>query len=265
MKKILIAILILGLLAMEGLMVKAAETTMSQVMTGGAKSIGSDGTANLSGLTVGYTTQNATGSFAIDPKNAVGDGAKWDITMILTNFTIIGAVITTSGANSTVTTSGPYDGTYDVTSPVKKYTVQITTEGAVGVAIFKWQVDAESWTTGVTTAASVALEKGIFVAFSAATYLVGNQWQFGVDVFPYSGLTATPGSITADSGSTTGLTAGSSGTFSGSGVTSNARTLITGDYYRGMGDYAQSEGLSLAVHANSIAGTYSATAHITGL
>lgn len=264
MRKILIAILILGLLAMEGLMVQAA-TNMSQVMTGGAKSISSEGSAELSGLTVTYSTQNATGEFDIDPKTAVGDGAKWDATTTSTNFTTIGTVIKTAGANSTVGKSGTYDGSFGVTDPVKKYTVQITTGGAVGVAVFKWRVDAGTWTETVTTAASVTLEKGISVTFAAATYVIGDEWQFGVDVFPYTGLTVSPQSVTADSGSTTGLTAGSEEAMTGSGATSNAKTLITGDYYRGMGDYAQTENLSLSVHANPIAGTYSAVATVTGL
>ena len=107
------------------------------------------------------------------------------------------------------------------------------------------------------------MENGISVTFDAATYVTADEWVFGVDTFPYTGLTVTPGSISADSGSTTGMTAGSSGTLAGSGVTSDAKNLITTEDYRGMGDYAQTESLSLAVHANPIAGTYDATATIT--
>ncbi|MDP2930291.1 MAG: hypothetical protein Q8N56_01635 [bacterium] len=265
MRKILIGVLLLGLVGLQGVLVKAADTNLSQVMSAGSKSVGSAASADLSGLTATYTTQNATGNFIIDPKNAVGDGAKWDATATSTNFTTIGAVIKTVGANSTVGKSGTYDGTYGVVDPVKKYTVEITTGGAVGAAVFKWRVNAETWTETVTTAASVVLEKGISVTFATATYVIGDQWQFGVDVFPYTGLTVTPQSVTADSGSATGLTAGSAEALAGSGVTSDAKTLITGDYYRGMGDYAQTENLSLSVHANPIAGTYSAVATVTGL
>ena len=266
MKKILPLSLILGLLVFAGgLIAIAATTNLSQTMSQGSKSISSDGSAALSGLTVSYNSQDATGNFAIDPKNAVGDGAKWDATMTSTHFTATSTVITTAGSNSTVGVSGTYDGTYEVVDPVKKYTVEITTGGAVGIAIFKWRVDSGTWNENITTAASVVLEKGVSVTFDTATYVIADQWQFGVDVFPYTGLTVTPGSITADSGSATGLTAGSVEALTGSGVTSTAKTLIAGDYYRGMGDYAQTESLSLNVHANSIAGTYSAVATITGL
>lgn len=243
----------------------AATTNLSQLMSAGAKSIGSAASASLTGLTALHTAQDATGNFATDPKNAVGDGAKWDATMTATNFTATSSVITVAGSNSTVGIAGTYDGTYGVADPVKKYTIEITTGGAVGTAIFKWRVDTETWTETITTAASVLLEKGVSVTFSATTYVIADQWQFGVDVFPYTGLTVTPGSVTADSGSATGLTAGSAGALAGSGVTSDAKTLITGDYYRGMGDYAQTESLSLAVHANPLAGIYSAVVTITGL
>ena len=45
--------------------------------------------------------------------------------------------------------------------------VEITTQGAVGVAQFKWRIGDESWTTGVATAADVALgATGIHAKFT---------------------------------------------------------------------------------------------------
>jgi len=264
MRKVIALLLVLGLVSLAGgLVANAAVTNMSQTMTSGTKSVASSTPATLTGLTVTHAAQAATGSFTIDPKNAIGDGAKYDVTMTSTNFTTIGGVQKVVGSNSTVGTSGTYDGSYGVSDPVKRYEVVVTTGGAVGTAIFKWRVDAGTWTETVTTAASVLLEKGISVTFATATYVVNDAWEFGVDVFPYTGLTVTPGTITADSGSITGMTAGSTGALSDSGTTSTAKNIIATEDYRGMGDYAQTESLSLAVHANPIAGTYNATATIT--
>jgi len=264
MRKIIVLVLLFGLVGLAGgLVAKASTTDMSQTMSSGTKSVSSDATATLTGLTVSHSAQAATGSFDIDPKNTIGDGARYDVTMTSTNFTTIGGVQTVTGSNDTVGTSGTYDGSYGVSDPAKRYEIVITTGGAVDTAVFKWRVDAEAWTEDVTTAASVLLEKGISVTFAAATYVVNDAWEFCVDVFPYTGLTVTPGAISADSGSTTGMTAGSEGALSGSGTTSDAKNIIATEDYRGLGDYAQTESLSLAVHANPIAGTYNATATIT--
>lgn len=264
MRKILVLVLLFGLIGLAGgFVAKASTTNMSQTISSGTKSVSSDATATLTGLTVSHSAQTATGSFDIDPKNTIGDGASYSVTMTSTNFTTIGGVQTVAGSNDTVSTSGTYDGTYGISDPSKRYEIVITTGGAVGAAVFKWRVNAEAWTEGVTTAASVLLEKGISVTFGAATYVVDDAWEFGVDVFPYTSLTVTPGSITADSGSTSGMTAGSEGALSGSNATSDAKTLISTEDYRGMGDYAQTESLSLSVHGNPMAGTYNATATIT--
>ncbi len=264
MKKILIAILVLGLLALEGgLIVMAADTNLSQTMSSGTKSVGSAASATLGGLTVGYSVQTTTGSFDIDPQNAIGDGAKYDVTMAATNLATIGGVKVVAGSNGTVGTSGTYDGTYGVTDPVKRYGIKIAAGGAVGTATYQWRVDEGTWSTAAATAATVALEKGISVTFGTATYVVDDEWAFGADVFPYTSLTVTPGTITADSGVTTGMTAGTGGALTGLGATSDSKNLLTTEYYRGMGDYAQTESLSQSVHANSIAGAYSSVATIT--
>jgi len=264
MKKILIGVLLVVLLAIEGgLIAIAATTNLSQTMSSGTKSVASDASTTLTGLTVSHTWQTATGSFAIDPKNSIGDGAKWDVTMTTNNLTTIGPVRTVAGSN-TITTGGRYDGTYGEASPVKRYGVRIADGGAVGTATYQWRVDDGTWSAAAYTAATVILEKGVQVNFSGS-YEAGDEWAIGVDVFRYTNLTVTPGTITADSGSTVGMTAGSSGTFVGpdSQATSDPRTLITTEYYRGMGDYAQTISLSQVVHPNSIAGTYTGIATIT--
>jgi len=263
MKKILIGILILGLVVVQGLMVKAATTDLSQTMSQGTKTVASDASATFTGLTVSHTAQTATTSFNIDPKNSIGDGAKWDVTMTAKHLTAIGPVKVVAGANATVGTSGKYDGTYLVTDPVKRYGVKIIDGGAVGTATYQWRVDDGTWSATATTSAEVALEKGINVTFGAATYVANDEWAFGVDVFPYGSLNVTPEAITADSGVTTGMTAGAAENLTGTGDTSNAKTLITTQYYRGMGDYAQTVSLSQSVHANSVAGTYTSVATIT--
>jgi len=264
MKKILIAVLVLGLLAMEGgLIVMAADTNLSQTMSSGTKSVGSAASATLGGLTVGYSVQTTTGSFGIDPQNAIGDGAKYDVTMAATNLATIGGVKVVAGSNDTVGTSGTYDGTYGVVDPVKRYGIKIVAGGAVGTATYQWRTDDGVWSTAATTSATVALEKGINVTFGAVTYVANDEWAFGADVFPYTILTVTPGTITADSGVTTGMTAGAAEALTDAGATSAAKNLIATEYYRGMGDYAQTVSLSQSVHANSIAGTYGSTATIT--
>ena len=264
MRKILIAVLILGLLAIGGgLIALAATTNLSQVMSAGTKSVTSPASATLTGLTVSHSPQTTTGAFAIDPKNSIGDGAKWDVTMTATHLTTIGPVQVVAGSNATVGTSGRYDGTYGVSIPVKRYGIRIAAGGAVGTATYQWRIDDGAWSTAIATAATVALERGVNVTFGTATYVAGDEWAFGVDVFSYSSLTVAPGTITADSGSVVGMTAGTAGTSSGTGATSASRTLLTTEYYRGMGDYAQAVSLSQSVQANTIAGTYRSVLTIT--
>ena len=187
--------------------------------------------------------------------------------MTATHFTALGTVYTIAGSNNTVGASGTYDGTYGVTSPVKRYEIVITTGGGVGIATFEWRV-CDSTCGGligdVTTASSVALEKGVSVTFGAATYAVNDEWQFGVDVFPYTGLTVTPGNITILSGDT-GVSKGTAGSLTGTGSTSDAFTIMTGAVGDSTGTYRQNEGLDLTIHANSLSGTYSATATFTVL
>jgi hypothetical protein len=241
-------------------------TNMTQTISQGSKSVSADASANFSALAVSTSTQTATTSFAINPSNLVGDGASYSVTMAVTNLTTIGGVQTVAGSNDTLTAGGTYDGTYGVATSVVRYDVKIVTGGALGAAEYQWRYSSSTdsdWSDEATTGTGLALEKGVTVTFGSVTYVIDDEWQFGVDVLPYTDLTVAPGSPSANSGDTTGMTAGSSGAFSGTGVTSTAKALLTTEYYRGMGDFAQSESLSQSVHMNPIAGSYGATATIT--
>ena len=92
-----------------------------------------------------------------------------------------------------------------------------------------------------------------------------DEWHFGVDVFPYTGLYVTPSAITIVSGSCTNCTTGTAGYLTGTGATSDSKTLMTAPSGTGTGTFRQDEGLELTIHANSISGTYSATLTFTAL
>jgi hypothetical protein len=241
-------------------------TNMTQTISPGSKSVSASASANFSTLAVSTSTQTANTSFAINPNNLIGDGASYSVTMAVTNLTTIGGVQTAAGSNNTLTAGGTYDGTYGVATSVVRYDVKIVTGGAVGTAAYEWRYSSSTdsdWSDEATTGSNLVLGKGITLTFGSAAYAVNDEWQFRVDIFPYTDLTITPGSPSANSGDITGMTAGPSGTFSGTGTVSTAKTLLTAEYYRGMGDFAQTESLSQSVHMNPAAGSYSATATIT--
>lgn len=75
-------------------------------------------------------------------------------------------------APPTVSLSGTPAGYYDLR-------IEITTGGTVGVAVFRWSKDGgASWTSTVTTAATVALgTTGLTAAFSAGTYATDHVYQ----------------------------------------------------------------------------------------
>jgi len=55
------------------------------------------------------------------------------------------------------------------------YTVEITTGGASGVAVFKWKQDSGTYTTGVTTSTTpLDLSNGVQVYFPVGTYVNGD-------------------------------------------------------------------------------------------
>ncbi|TRZ50646.1 MAG: hypothetical protein D4S01_06280 [Dehalococcoidia bacterium] len=227
--------------------------------------------ATLTGKTVSIAAQTSTGVIG-DSNNAnlVGvkvsdDGtAGWTAVMTSTHFTTrSNKTKKLAGSNATVDFTGTYDGLDGVLDPNGIFKVEITTGGAVGTAVFKWWDPAGNLTSTVTTAASVVLSNGITVNFAAATYVVGDSWSAGVDVFPYTGLTVTPSDIYAESGSLTGVSKGSSEALSGTGATSDAKTIMTATAGNGIGIYWQDEDLSLSIHANSLSGSFTATVTLT--
>lgn len=75
-----------------------------------------------------------------------------------------------SGASPVSTTSSGFTFPAD-----SVYTVEITTGGASGTAVFKWKKDAGSYTTGVTTSTSALdLSDGVQVYFPVGTYVLGD-------------------------------------------------------------------------------------------
>lgn len=249
-KRIVIIILFLLVLnSLTGLSVKATLT------------ITSPSTNSLTSKTVSISTQSTTGT--ISGVEVIDDGsAGWTAIITSAHFTHLASHKVLSGSNDTVTFSGTYDGLDGVLDPNGTFIVEITTGGAVGAAIFKWTDPMGNETTGITTESSVTLSNGITVAFDTATYAVGNKWSVTVDVFPYTGLTVIPSSITVVSGDT-GVTAGSAGALAGTGATSDAKTIMTGDVGDSNGTYQQDQSLSLDIHANSLFGSFTATATLT--
>lgn len=217
-------------------------------------SITAPATTSLASKTTSITSQTTTGT--ISGGEVINDGTvSWSVTFNTTHFTILDSLKVLSGSNSTVDFTGTYDGLDGVLDPNGTFIVEITTGGAVGTAVFKWTDSTGNVTTTVTTASSVTLSNGISATFAPATYVVGDKWSEGVDVFPYTGLQVTPGTITVVNGET-GVTAGSIETLSGSGVTSNSKTLMTGQSNDSTGTYRQDEDLELTIHPNSLEGSF---------
>lgn len=261
---VVIASLIVFLSGLAMREAQAATTNMDVTVSTGSLSLTSSASATLSGATVSTSAATSTGSIAnVSVTDTRGSGAGWSATMTSQHFTATSSVTLLSGSNSTVTFTGRYDGLDGVLDPNGTFIVEITTGGAAGVAVFKWTDPAGNETTSVTTGANIALSNGITAQFDTATYVIGDKWSIGVDVFPYTGFQVTPGTITAASGSTTGVTAGSAEFLAGSGATSDAKTLMTATINNGMGDYDQAPSLSLGVHENSLIGTFTADAVIT--
>lgn len=245
----------------------AATTNMDLAMSAGALSITSSGTATLAGKTVSTAVQTSTGSItSVNIADERGSGAGWSAVVASQHFTTKAthrALVDTDSDGITGFT-GAYDGLDGVIDPNGTFIVEVTTGGAVGTAVFKWTDPAGNLTSGVTTAVTNALSNGITVDWTdAATYDVGDKFSAAVDVFPYTGLTVTPGTITAVSGSLTGVTAGSAGVLTGSSVTSDSKTLMTAAVNAGFGNYTQAPSLSLNIHANSLSGSFVADATIT--
>jgi hypothetical protein len=182
--------------------------------------------------------------------------------MTVTNLTKKGSSYLLAGSNNTVTFSGNYTGVNAPTTSAGRYVAEVTSSGAVGSAIFKWTDPNGTLTTGITTAASVALNSGVYVNFGSANYNSGDKWSLVVDKLSYNNLTLTPGSIGINFGDDN-ISAGSSGVFSGSGITSDPRTLINANANTGEGQYVQEEVLSQSVHGGTLEGNFSGTVTLT--
>lgn len=267
-KELIVSIVIMSIVAFMGGVItyqaSAATTSVDLAISAGTLSLASSATVTLSGLTVSTSAATSTGSIAnVSVTDTRGSGAGWSAVITSEHFTSTSTVKLLSGGNSTVDFTGTYDGLDGILDPNGTFIVEITTGGAVGTAVFKWTDPAGNETITVTTASTVALSNGITAEFSTATYVVGDKWSVGVDVFLYTGFRIAPGSVTASSGSLTGVTAGSTEYLSGSSATSDAKTLVTAAVNSGFGDYDQAPTLDLQVHANSLSGTFKADATIT--
>ena len=95
----------------------------------------------------------------------------------------VGAPFQVRGSGPAPGASGPYIGGLPAT-----YTVEVTTGGIGGAAVFKWKLDQGSYTTGVTsTVVPQDLSLGLRISWPAAlTFVLG-------DVFT---IAATPGAAT---------------------------------------------------------------------
>ncbi|GEM_PF-6821790 len=186
----------------------------------------------------------------------------WQVTAVSSHLTRIAPPLTVAGNNSTVSSGGSYDGTFGVSAPWKSYLLTITTSGPVGTATFN--VSGAETQTNLTTGALVSIgTKGARADFNIANYVVNDQWQIAVDVFPYTDITVTPGNITANSGSLTGVSAGSAGALTGTGTSSNAKTLMSASAGNGTGSYTQTSAIDLLLHKNSQKGSFTGVCTFT--
>jgi phage tail sheath gpL-like len=89
------------------------------------------------------------------------------------------AVSASIGAVTRVGGSGPVVGTSGTPTADREFIVEITTGGALGVAVFKWtNNDGQTYTTGVTAGATVALSDGVSITMAAGTYVVAETYSF---------------------------------------------------------------------------------------
>jgi hypothetical protein len=226
-------------------------------------SLSSPSSASFESLNISPQTQNSSASIpSVTVTNTRGTDTAWSLSMTVTNLTKKGSSYLLAGSNNTVTFSGNYTGVNAPTTSAGRYVAEVTSSGAVGSAIFKWTDPNGTLTTGITTAASVALNSGVYVNFGSANYNSGDKWSLVVDKLSYNNLTLTPGSIGINFGDDN-ISAGSSGVFSGSGITSDPRTLINANANTGEGQYVQEEVLSQSVHGGTLEGNFSGTVTLT--
>lgn len=280
MKKVVVSIIILGFVVLvHGKVIRAVETTLGATIEGGSLILSNSTATNVSfesrGISAIEQTTTAsigdtdnTNTAGIEVQDLRGTGLGWAATMTTTNLVTQGAVKTLAGSNNTVGFTGTYTGVDAIYNSYGLYTIEITTGGVVGSAIFKWTDPAGNVTIGTTTSSSAALNNGLSVVFDIATYVVGDKWSIAVDALRYNydtskGLTVTPSSINVVSGSGTGVTAGEGGLMQGTSATSDPMTIMTAAGDQGMGDYFIDLGLSQTIHPNAYAGSYSAIVTLT--
>ncbi len=205
---VIVSVLFIGVIS--AYQVQAATTNVDVVMTAGALTLTSSATITLGGLTVSTSAATSTGTLTnVSVTDIRGSGAGWSAVMTSKHFTSTSTVKDLSGSNSTVDFTGTYDGLDGVLDPNGTFIVEIVeTGGAVATAVYQFTDPAGNVSATTTTSSTETLTNGISATFAAATYVVGDKWSAGVDVFPYTGFRVTPNAITAASGTTTGVTAG---------------------------------------------------------
>jgi hypothetical protein len=100
---------------------------------------------------------------------------------------VVSQPLTVSGSGSVPVTGGVFSGPSDAT-----FTIEITTTGASGTAVFKWKKNSGSYTTGVTTdslGAAQSLMDGVSVSFpTGQTYTIGNIFNVNCTAISNAGL-----------------------------------------------------------------------------
>ena len=99
----------------------------------------------------------------------------------------VGSPLTVSGSGNVPTSSGTFQGPVDST-----FTVEMTTSGASGTAVYKWKKNSGSYTSNVTTDAGGAAESlmdGVTIAFpTGVSYTSGNIFVIQCIALSNSGL-----------------------------------------------------------------------------
>lgn len=78
-----------------------------------------------------------------------------------------------TGPDPTLSDASTYTGPNDAI-----FTIEVTTGGAVGVAVYQWKKGSGSYTTGVTTATAPvqSLQDGVSIFWPADTYIIGDTF-----------------------------------------------------------------------------------------
>lgn len=101
----------------------------------------------------------------------------------------LSAVAAAGTTPPTVTVAETTSGSVSLATGTGSYRIEITTGGARGVAVFRWSDDGgETYTSAVTTAATVALSNGITATFATGTdYATDNVYTFDIaDGYTYT-------------------------------------------------------------------------------